>query len=100
MGLAAFNRVRRIAKMREEALLEEKNKALETEAIEAEEEVEDIMDPEAEEAEEAEVAEEEDFIDYDKTRVAELKILLDGKGIEYNAKARKEELFELLEGAE
>lgn len=32
--------------------------------------------------------------------VAELKAMLDEKGIEYNAKAKKEELIELLEGAE
>ncbi|MHB8063516.1 MAG: HeH/LEM domain-containing protein [Ruminiclostridium sp.] len=34
------------------------------------------------------------------TTVAELKALLDEKGIEYNARARKEDLNKLLEGAE
>ena len=31
---------------------------------------------------------------------AELKVMLDEKGIEYDAKAKKDELIKLLEGAE
>ena len=43
---------------------------------------------------------EEDKIDYSKLKVDELKNLLDEKGIEYDSKAKKEDLIKLLEGAE
>ena len=44
--------------------------------------------------------EEEDKIDYSKLKVDELKNLLDEKEIEYDSKAKKEDLIKLLEGAE
>lgn len=43
---------------------------------------------------------EEDKIDYPKLKVDELKNLLDEKEIEYDSKAKKEDLIKLLEGAE
>lgn len=39
-------------------------------------------------------------VDFAKMTVAELKALLEEKEIEFDAKAKKEELIELLEGAE
>lgn len=43
---------------------------------------------------------EEYKMDYSKLKVDELKKLLDEKGIEYDSKAKKEDLINLLEGAE
>lgn len=43
---------------------------------------------------------EEDKIDYSKLKVDELKNLLDEKEIEYDSKAKKEDLIKLLEGVE
>lgn len=42
----------------------------------------------------------EDKIDYSKLKVDELKNLLDEKEIEYDSKAKKEDLIKLLEGVE
>ena len=47
-----------------------------------------------------EETEEEDTVDYSKLKVDELKNLLDEKEIEYDSKAKKEDLIKLLEGAE
>lgn len=48
-----------------------------------------------------EVKEEDEVeVDIKDLKVAELKELLDEKGIEYDAKAKKDDLIELLEGAE
>ena len=43
---------------------------------------------------------EEDKINYSKFKIDELKNILDEKGIEYDSKAKKEDLIKLLEGAE
>lgn len=37
---------------------------------------------------------------FDDMKVSDLKALLDEKGIEYDSKAKKEDLINLLEGAE
>lgn len=42
----------------------------------------------------------ESFNTLDKMTVKDIKVALDEKGIEYDSKAKKEELIKLLEGAE
>lgn len=88
MSVTGFNRRRR-----ELAITEVLNK----EALDEvkEESIESISQKEV-----GNETEEEDKIDYSKLKVDELKNLLDEKEIEYDSKAKKEDLIKLLEGAE
>ena len=84
MSATAFQRRRReLAKL--EALNESKEEVFEEESIDKETLNE---------------TDKEDTVDYSKLKVDELKNLLDEKEIEYDSKAKKEELIKLLEGAE
>lgn len=92
MSVTGFNRRRR-----ELAIAEALNKeALDEVKEEAKDEsIENIPQEEV-----GNETEEEDKIDYSKLKVDELKNLLDEKEIEYDSKAKKEDLIKLLEGAE
>lgn len=92
MSITGFNRRRREL-YRTEALnkevLDEVKEETTDEAIEKTSKEESVNE-----------AIEEDKIDYLKLKVDELKDIAKEKGIEYDSKAKKEDLIKLLEGAE
>lgn len=47
-----------------------------------------------------EIEQKESKVDYDSMKVADLKLLCEEKGIEYDAKEKKDDLIKLLKGAE
>lgn len=90
MGLATIRRrYRRLAQAAEEV----------QEAELKEVEMEEIENEQVEETQETQMVEEQSAsIDYSKMTVDELKSELDDKNIEYNHKAKKQELIDLLAG--